>query len=109
MGLSYAAEKYTRARDLMATGHGVLRERLHEAFVYQLVHVKADRDLPEGLREEHEQLMAQIRRVEDIGGGGRFAATLAEMTADEVHEVAEQVVALEYRIRGLYEAPPWHY
>src|SRR4051794_35280162 len=101
MGLSYAAEKYTRARDLMATGHGVLRERLHEAFVYQLVHVKADRDLPDGLREEHEQLMMQMRRAGDVGGGGSCAETLAEMTADELHEVATQVLAFEYRIRGL--------
>jgi len=109
MALSYAAEKYGRARDLMATGRGVLRERLREAFVYQLAYVKADRDLPDGLREEHEQLVAQVTRADDHAGVGKLAATLAVMADQELTEVAAQILALEYRIRGLHEAPPWHY
>src|SRR4051794_13229274 len=109
MALSYAAEKYTRARDLMATGQGVLRERLREAFIYQLLHVMPDRDLPDGLREEHEHLMAQVRRANDDVGVGRIAATVAVMTDQELTEVAAQVLSLEYGIRGLHEAPPWHF
>jgi hypothetical protein len=107
MGLSYAAEKYTRARDAMATGHGVLRERLRDAFVYQLRLVNADRDLPAGLREEHRELVERVTRID--GADGRIAATLAQMSGHELHEVAEQVVSMEYRIRSLYQAPPWHY
>jgi hypothetical protein len=107
MGLSYAAEKYTRARDLMATGHGVLRERLRDAFVYQLRLVMADRDLPDGLREEHRDLVERVTRID--GADGRLGATLAQMSGHGLHEVAELVVSLEYRIRSLHQAPPWHY
>jgi hypothetical protein len=108
MGLSYAAEKYGLAVDLLAVGHGVLRERLRDAFLYHLTCVRTDRgDLPEGLREEHELLVARVTRCE--GPQGRISASLERMGRDELHELARQILSLEYRIRSLYEAPPWHY
>ena len=108
MPLSFAAEKYALGRDLMAVSHGSLQDRLRRAFVHHIASLIGERDLPEGLREEHEALLERVSR----GGGdgdGPIAATCARMSDQDASEVAAEVLYLEYRIRSLYQAPPWHY
>lgn len=104
MSLSYAAEKYTRAVQSMATGRGSLQQRLTDAFIYSICRVMADRDLPPGLREDHTRLCDDARRRAD-GTRETFGDTLRHLTNDEAHEMAERIVAMEYRIRSLYDAP----
>jgi hypothetical protein len=109
VSLSYAAEKYTRGRDLLATAHGSLQDRLRRAFIHHIASVMGARDLPERLREEHDELLTRVTRTVDGDGDGPVSATFARMGDQEASEVAEQVLSLEYRIRSLYQAPPWHH
>jgi hypothetical protein len=107
--LSYAAEKYMLARDHMATAHGTLQERLRGAFIHHIDAVRGQRDLPEGLRDDHEALVVRATCIVDRNGMGPYSATLAEMSDAEASDVAREVLFLEYRIRSLYQAPQWHY
>jgi hypothetical protein len=109
MSLAYVAEKYTRGRDLMARSHGSLQDRLRRAFVHHIASVVGERDLPDGLREEHDALLARATRVVDGEGDSSLAATFGQMSDQEASEVAEEVLYLEYRIRSLHQAPPWHF
>jgi hypothetical protein len=104
MSLSYASEKYTRAMRLLVVSHGSLQERLSDAFRSHLSSIMASRDLPPGLRAEHEELHAQVTRCPG-GDEGSIAATFRRMSDREASEVAEQVVDLYHKIRGLYDAP----
>ena len=63
MRLSYAAEKYTRGRDLLAVSHGSLQDRLCRAFVHYIASVIGQRDLPAGLRDEHDALLTRVTRM----------------------------------------------
>lgn len=111
MSLSYADEKFSNAVRSLATSPGAIHERLIEAIVYHISHVDAQRDMPKGLQVEFEKLMDRLTKdspdkSQFAAGEGKIHASVRKLSIEEAVEVAEEILALTYRIKSYYDEKP---
>lgn len=88
MALKDASEKFYRAVRTLAITESDIKSRLTDAAVNELVHVNAESDLPENLREQFNQLLDKFKAQ------GSIPATIAYMTTREASNTAAEVVSL---------------
>jgi hypothetical protein len=117
MAVTYAREKFANAVSIMASGTGLLKERLYDAFL-EFSQV-ADNDIPEHLRAEYRwireeltkrlakrRILLQGKRVERVSKQhavlqgkrveteGNIQDTLRTMRVDRAQEIARRIVLL---------------
>ena len=85
----YPHQKFSAAITSMASSPKPIQERLGDAFLYHLIHVKPA-DLPEHVREKFSYLLARIVMVGS--DQGTIAATVKYMSEEQAVELAADVV-----------------
>ena len=95
----YLYQKLSEAVRTLATGLGLLRERM----VYALASFATITlsDFPEELRREYNILIERAGLLEAKGDEGRFAATLNQMSDEDVIRLAKTILSLEIQVRDL--------
>ncbi|WP_410751782.1 hypothetical protein [Citrobacter sp. U14242] len=92
MSLSYAWEKFHTAV-LTLAGDGNIKERLSNAFIFSIDHIKASEDIPEDLREQFESLCDNLTRIDPVGNEGKVQATVSQIDSFELSKTAEDIVS----------------
>ena len=90
--MSYAREKFNLAIRSLAVP-GLQRERLVNAYVYNIIHVKPEA-VPADIRDELRQFQHDITRVDAKGGEGKVQATVNAMDDAEVNGMIERVISM---------------
>ena len=90
--MSYAWEKFHMAMHSLA-GPGSQRERLVNAYVYNIIHVKPE-EVPAEIQDELRQFEHDITRVEAKGGEGSVQATVSAMDDSEVNRMIERIISM---------------
>jgi hypothetical protein len=85
VSIHYADEKFYVALRCL-TGAATQRQRLEDAYVYNLIHVKPE-DLPETIRYKFRDFCEDITRVDGEAGEGAVNATIAGMTDEQVSDM----------------------
>ncbi|MFC3833872.1 MULTISPECIES: hypothetical protein [Deinococcus] len=99
MSLAYAREKFSVARYTLASGTGRIQERLRDAWVYSLINVMPERDLPQKhLRAEFEQHAARITSGIPVGQEGTIAAYINTLSDEEAQEEAVWILSFIHQI-----------
>ena len=98
----YPNEKFSAAVDTLATSPKSIQERICDAYICSLIHVKPD-EVPEHIRYEFDQLRTRLTSVEPKGEEGSVAATTSLMSTDEAIEIAQLIKHVAYVIRCDYE------
>jgi hypothetical protein len=93
MSLSYAWEKFHTAV-LTLTGDGSARERLYNAYIFSIGHIKTSEDIPEDLREKFENLRAKLTSIDPVGQEGKVQATVSSMNDFEISRITEEIVSI---------------
>lgn len=94
MSISYGWEKFRAALEGMAANPGSLQQRIGDAYVYSLIRIRSDEDLPVELRPSFEELKARLTRENAVGDEGDVAATVAKMSDAEAEELAHTIVRI---------------
>lgn len=91
MSLSYAYEKFYLAVIGMASSPKSLRERIEQAYVYEIIHVR-DEDVPISVLPEWHKLKEMVtRRSPSHPSEGSVRASTQQMSWREVHEAARLI------------------
>jgi hypothetical protein len=94
MSLNYAYEKFFSAVLNMASSPKRLRERIEDAYVYNIIHVREE-DLPSGCLTDFRKLKEQMTRREPrFPGEGSVRATARQMSWQELHDAARRITRL---------------
>jgi len=104
MSLSYAVEKFMAARHTLAIGPGKVQSRLRDAWVYSLINIQAERDIPDPnllqeFQEHHERMTSGI----PLGDEGTIAASARNLDDDAAMQEARWILDFLYRLEGLEE------
>lgn len=92
MTVEYAHEKFMLAVYGMAQSAGSIQERVADAFVGHIMHVRDEDDLPGDLRRIASQLRQYREAWDRFPGDGRIAKWADSLTTDEAVEVARWIV-----------------
>ncbi|MBJ9886425.1 MULTISPECIES: hypothetical protein [Citrobacter] len=92
MSLSYAWEKFHIAV-LTLAGTGSTKERLSNAYIFSIGHIKTSEDIPADLREKFENLCDTLTSVDPTGQEGKVQATIAQMDELEISKVTEDIIS----------------
>lgn len=92
MSLSYGWEKLHLAIHSLC-GQGDQTERLLNAIVYSLIHITPDNDLPEGIRQEFQDFMAEMTSVETQRDEGRVKATIDTLDKIGLDDKIEKIIS----------------
>ena len=87
---SYPHEKFSRAIGSMATSPKSLQERIADAYIYNIIHVKIE-EVPEDIRFKFENLQERLTSVQPTGDEGSVMASIKEMSTDEAIEIANDI------------------
>lgn len=90
--MSYAWEKFHLAMHCLA-GAGSQRERLVGAYVYNLIHLKAE-DLPSDIQDEFRKLGRDISRQAATGNEGTVQATVDALGDEEVDRMVKSILSM---------------
>jgi len=101
MNNPYPNEKFTDAVDSMATSPKSIQERVGDAYVYSLIHVKTE-EVPEEIQAQFNEVKRKLTRVEAVGDEGRVAATTNQMSTDEAIEIANEILHMAYVVKCDY-------
>lgn len=93
----YAEEKFAIALHVMATGQGILQDRLLSA--YLSFHTVREDDLPEYLHEDYSWIVKSLTDKPAMGDEGTLAATLVEMSGDDAQAIARRIYELTAQLR----------
>ena len=85
----------------MATSSKSLQERIVDAYIYNLIHVKTE-DLPEGIRPTFEAMKERLTKVEPRGDEGSVMASVREMEDDEAISIAIDIVSMADEVKSDY-------
>ena len=88
----YAVEQATGAVHVLATTDGPLRQRFLDASVHILA--IPTHDLPQHLKEQAEQLKADLTNAEPTSGDDRVTPTIQRLSVTELSRLADRLVAL---------------
>ncbi|THF66720.1 hypothetical protein E7T06_20690 [Deinococcus sp. Arct2-2] len=104
MSLTYAVEKFIAARDTLATGPDRIGERLKDAWVYSLVNIAPERDIPDpDLRTEFEEHRARLNSGQPISQEGTIAAYINTQPEEIASEEVRWLLTFLYRLEELEE------
>ena len=93
--MGYAREKFYNAIETLA-GPSEQRKRLFDAFVFSLIHVNPERDLPERMRQEFSDFCKQLTRIPAQADEGTAEATIKTMSDEEVAEAVSRIVGMNH-------------
>jgi len=88
--MSYGWEKFHAAMNTL-TGPGSQKERLTNAYAYNLVHLKKT-NVPGDVWDELYQFNQDITKVHVNGNGGSVKATVHEMDDQEVGKMIKKII-----------------
>lgn len=104
MGLSYGAEKFSAAVYSLATSPKSIQQRIADAFIYSLIHIKPDEDLHEDLRFRFQSLHERVIQEKPVyEGEGTIQATTRNLSDDEAVEIAREIMAMAYEVEQAIE------
>ena len=89
----YPDQKFSNAITTLATSPKSIQERIADAFIFDIMHVKA-KDVPEDIKYRFKELQKKMTSVEELSDEGRIVATTRNMTTDEAVEIANEIVCL---------------
>ncbi|BCO32867.1 hypothetical protein TspCOW1_29700 [Thiohalobacter sp. COW1] len=99
--MSTAKDRFAAAIQILSDGKGPLRLKLHDAFVYHLMHIHRT-ELPEGCHELFDHVHSQMTcTTSDRHSRDLVADSLMEMSDQETEEVAEKIRTLHSILLGL--------
>jgi 2-phospho-L-lactate transferase/gluconeogenesis factor (CofD/UPF0052 family) len=94
MSLSYAWEKFYTAVLGMATSAKSLPERIEDAYVYNVIHVR-DEDVPQDHRWDFQRLKEMVTcREARHSDEGTVRSTTQQMSVQEAEEAAHLIIKL---------------
>jgi hypothetical protein len=97
----YPNEKFSRAINTLATSPKSIQERIADAYVYDIIHVKAE-DVPEDSRYRFEELQRKMTSVEPESDEGSVVASTQKLTTDEAVQIANEIMELADVIQCYY-------
>ncbi len=97
----YPDEKFTNAIDTMATSPKSIQERVGDAYLFNLIHVKTE-EVPEEIQAEFDEVKKKLTRVEAVGDEGSVAATTTQMSTNEAIEIAKEILYMAYFVKCDY-------
>jgi hypothetical protein len=92
MSISYAWEKSMLAVTGMARSTKNINGRIADAYVYHLINIEPDRDLPEDLRLRLAEIREALTRTPARGNEGTVQASAMAMSEEEASEIADKIV-----------------
>ena len=96
----YAIEKFTSAVHSMAVSPKSIQDRVADAYVFNLSHVKTS-DLPESMCYRFEQLKEKLTSGKPVGNEGTVQAKTNTMSDTEAIETAQEIMYLYDEITHL--------
>ena len=93
----YPNEKFSNAFSSMATSPSSIQQRVADAYLYNLIHVKPD-EVPEEIRAKFIELKEKLTRIEPEGDEGRVISTTYQMSIDEAVSIANNIVDMAYTV-----------
>ena len=99
----YPHEKFSNAVNSMAVSPKSIQERVADAYVYNLIHLKPD-ELPEEIRYRLAELAKKLTAVEPNGNEGSVSATTNKMSMDEAVEIAQEIVTMADSVESSYRS-----
>jgi predicted transcriptional regulator len=99
--MGYGWEKFFKAVDLLASSPSPLPERLRDAFIYNLIHVREE-NVPSEVWPRLCEIRKQLTRVSPKGNEGSVEATIKKMSIDEVHRIASEIFSLHDIVTARY-------
>jgi hypothetical protein len=91
MSLGYVHEKFILAVDSMATSPASIQNRVADAYMFHLMHLKED-ELPEEIRMDFRIMKQQLTSAKPIGDEGSVMASVNEMSEDDAVAIAQKIV-----------------
>ena len=90
--MSYTWEKFHQAIHSLA-GSGSQRERLVNAYVFNITHVKVE-EVPKEIQEEFQKFTKDMTCIPAKGSEGSVQATVNKMTEIEVIQMIERIISM---------------
>jgi hypothetical protein len=87
----YACEKFHSAV-LSLAGEGSIQERLENAYVFSIIHLRRDNDIPEELHDDFEEIVALM--TASNAAEGRVHAAVNAMDEIERSSVVGKIIGL---------------
>lgn len=103
MKYSYTYEKFTLALNGMAMSPETLQNRIADAYLYHLMHVKVE-ELPDDICYRFENVKEKLTSVDPVGNEGRVKASVAQMSTDEAIEMAREIIYMADVVKSHYYA-----
>jgi hypothetical protein len=88
---SYGWEKLHTAVSSLA-GESSQRQRLVNAILYSLVHIRPDENLPPSIRDEFKAFIKEMTATEAEGDEGTVQATVNSMEDFDIHRAVERII-----------------
>ncbi len=98
----YTYAKLSESVGILVTHQGPLRERIVHAFTPFIT--ITPQSFPDELGKKYDDLMQRANAVKAEGDEGNFAATVREMSDDEVASLAREIRNLEHQMRDVVDA-----
>ena len=90
--MSYEWEKFHSATRILATGKGSIKERLVDAFIYELHIIEPDdAKLPHGLKEVFSKIFCEVTSAKPVGDEGTIIASIKTMSEERAIQIAEEI------------------
>ncbi|QQX57447.1 hypothetical protein [Pseudomonas chlororaphis] len=89
---SYGWEKLHLAVHSLA-GNSTQAERLVNAIIFNLIHIRPDENLPSSMREEFEEFMNQMSSVKAKGDEGTVEATVSTLDEWGRKQAIEKIIS----------------
>lgn len=98
--MSSAKDRFSAACQILSDGHGPLRLRLHDAFVYHIMQIHPT-ELPEGCQELFSYVHSRMTSTSDKPSRDIVAESLMAMSDQEADEMAHSIWTLHAILLGL--------
>lgn len=101
MKYGYSYEKMSNAVHTLAVGLGSLQQRIADAYLYSIIHVKRD-ELPENTLAKFDKMDRTMHSGTPIGDEGLINASARNLTDNEASEVAEAILFIADEVESAY-------
>ena len=99
----YLHDKFSSAVHSMATSPKSIQERIAEAYIFHLIHVKIE-DVPEDIKCKYQNLKERLTSVNAIANEGTVMASIKDMPTEEAISIANDILCIASVIASLYNA-----
>jgi hypothetical protein len=97
MKYDYVWEKFHLAVNGLASSQRPLQERIADAYVYHLIHLRRH-ELPAEIRDDFAELNRVLTSEQAKGDEGNVAASAAVLGEVEAHRVIDSIVSMYDRV-----------